>query len=223
MDKSLLIAALARLAAGIVLLFVILFVPAGSFTFWNAWLLIALVGIPMTLAGVVLFFKAPELLKKRFRTNESEKTQKLAIALSGLLFLAVFITAGFDFRFAWSNMPLALVVAVSIVFLLAYALNAEVMRENAFLSRSVEIQEGQKLVDTGLYGIVRHPFYLSNLILFTSMPLILGSYYAWLISLGFIYVFAIRINNEEEVLERNLTGYVEYKTRVKYKVIPYLW
>ncbi len=223
MTKKLFVQAITKFLLGLVLLGVLLFLPAGTLHFKNAWILIAVLFIPMFAAGVLMMLKDPELLKKRLSAKESEGEQKTVIALSGLMFIASFVAAGLNFRFGWMTMPSWIVWAAAIVFLLAYLMFGEVLRENSYLSRTIEVQEGQKVVDTGLYGIVRHPMYSATLFLFLAMPLILGSPISFLISLAYIPIIAKRMRNEEEVLEKGLEGYREYKQRVKYKVIPHIW
>ena len=223
MTKKLFVQAITKFLLGLVLLGVLLFLPAGTLHFKNAWILIAVLFIPMFAAGALMMLKDPELLKKRLSAKESEGEQKTVIALSGLMFIASFVVAGINFRFGWMTMPTWIVWAAAIVFLLAYLMFGEVLRENSYLSRTIEVQEGQKVVDTGLYGIVRHPMYSATLFLFLAMPLILGSPISFLISLAYIPIIAKRMRNEEEVLEKGLEGYREYKQRVKYKVIPHIW
>lgn len=215
--------ALAKFLAGLLLVGALLFLPAGGFGYLNGWLFIGLLFVPMLVLGIVLLIKAPELLKKRLSAREKEDTQKGVVAVSGLLFLLGFIVAGLDFRFGWSKMPLWVVVVASLVLLISYCLYAEVMRENAYLSRTIEVQEDQKVVDTGLYGIVRHPMYAVTLWLFLSIPLVLGSWWALLCFMPYVAVIIIRIRNEEKVLEAGLEGYVEYKKRVKYRLFPFIW
>ena len=223
MTKKLFMQAVTKFLLGLLLLGVLLFLPAGTLRFRNAWILIAVLFIPMFAAGVLMMLKDPELLKKRLSAKESEGEQKTVIALSGLMFIASFVVAGLNFRFGWMTMPSWIVRAAAIVFLLAYLMFGEVLRENSYLSRTIEVQEGQIVVDTGLYGIVRHPMYSATLFLFLAMPLILGSPISFLISLAYIPIIAKRIRGEEQVLEEGLPGYREYKQRVKYKVIPYIW
>lgn len=208
---------------GLVLVGALLFLPAGSIRYPNGWLFIALLFIPMLLLGTVLLIKSPELLKKRLNAKEKASTQKGVVAASALLFLVGFVVAGLDYRFSWSRVPLPVVIAASIVLLVSYALYAEVMRENAYLSRTVEVTEGQKVVDTGLYGIVRHPMYAVTVWLFLSIPLVLGSLWSLLCFLPYIPVIIIRIKNEEKLLENELDGYKEYKKRVKYRLIPFIF
>lgn len=224
MQKTkLLLSALTKFLLGLVLVGAILFLPAGSFAFVGGWLFIALLFIPMIFLGVFLFIKSPELLEKRLDAKEKENTQKGVVALSGLLFLAGFIVAGLDYRFAWSHVPTWLVIVASVILLASYALYAEVMRENAYLSRTIEVQEGQKVVDTGLYGIVRHPMYAVTVWLFLSIPLVLGSFFSLLCFLPYPIIMAVRILNEEKVLTNGLDGYADYKKKVKYRLIPFVW
>ena len=220
---SLLKSALIKFVSGIVLLGALLFLPAGTWHYPNGWLLMGLLFVPMFFLGVGLFLKAPELLKKRLNHKEKEKQQRGVVAGSALLFLAAFILAGLDYRFGWTNVPGFLVAAAAVVQLAAYAMYAEVMRENAYLSRTVEVQKDQKVIDTGLYGIVRHPMYASTVVLFLVMPLVLGSWIAFAVMLVYPMLIMIRIRNEEEVLEKGLKGYTEYKKRVKYRLIPFIW
>ncbi|MBQ6464937.1 MAG: isoprenylcysteine carboxylmethyltransferase family protein [Oscillospiraceae bacterium] len=223
MTKELFVSAMAKFFLGLALVALLLFLPAGTLRYWNGWLLIALLFAPMFAAGLVMMVKAPELLKKRLNAKEKEMEQKQVVALSGLMFLAAFVLAGLNFRFGWITMPRWLVWAAAAVFLLAYALYAEVLRENAYLSRTIEVQEGQKVVDTGLYGFVRHPMYAATLFLFLSMPLVLGSPISFAILLLYIPIIVKRIRNEEAVLEEGLEGYAEYERRVKYRLFPGIW
>lgn len=215
--------ALLKFVIGVLLVGGLLFLPAGTFEYVNAWLFIVLLFVPMLILGIILAIKAPKLLEKRIGVKEKENTQKGVVALSGLLFVAGFIVAGLDFRFGWSKMPIWVVVVASIILLISYALYAEVMRENAYLSRTIVVQENQKVIDTGLYGIVRHPMYAVTVWLFLSIPLVLGSWWALLCFFPYIAVIAVRILNEEKVLEAGLDGYSEYKKRVKYRVLPFVW
>ena len=217
------LSALIKFTVGLFLVGALLFLPAGSFGYANGWLFIGLLFLPMMILGVVLLIKAPNLLEKRIDAKEKENTQKSVVAISGILFVAGFVAAGLDFRFGWSKMPLWVVVIASAVMLVSYALYAEVMRENAFLSRTVEVQENQKVIDTGLYGIIRHPMYAVTIWLFLSIPLVLGSWWALLCFVPYFAVIAIRIHNEEKVLEAELEGYAEYKKRVKYRLLPFVW
>ena len=215
--------ALTKFIVGLLLVGVLLFLPAGSLAYLNGWLLIGLLFVPMLILGIVLLIKAPALLEKRILAKEKEKTQKGVVAVSGLLFIAGFVVAGLDFRFGWSKMPLWTVIISSVVLLVSYALYAEVMRENAYLSRTIEIQESQKVIDTGLYGIVRHPMYAVTVWMFLSIPVVLGSWWSLLCFLPYIAVIVVRIHNEEAVLEAGLEGYSEYKDRVKYRILPFIW
>ena len=189
----------------------------------GAWLLLGILFIPMFAAGIVMMFKNPELLKKRLNAKEEQKEQKAVIALSGIMFLAAFIVAGLNFRFEWIVLPDLVSYIAAGIFLLAYILYAEVLRENTYLSRTIEVQENQKVIDTGLYGIVRHPMYMSTLFLFLAMPLVLGSIISFAITLLYFPIIAKRIKNEEKVLEEGLPGYKEYKQKVRFRVIPFIW
>ena len=209
--------------SGVVLLGLLLFVPAGTLAWKQGWMLMGVLFIPMFLAGLVMMKKSPELLRKRLNMREQETEQKEVIALSGILFAAVFIVAGLNYRFGWLVLSETVSWLAVILFLTAYALYAEVLRENEYLSRTVEVQEGQKVIDTGLYGVVRHPMYMTTLFLFLSMPLILGSLPSFVLMLGYIPIIAKRIRNEEKVLAEGLEGHADYQKRVKYKVIPYIW
>lgn len=215
--------ALIKFTVGLLLVGALLFLPAGSFGYWNACLFMCLLFLPMLLLGIVLLIKSPTLLEKRLGAKEKEQTQKGVVAISGVLFVAGFVVAGLDFRFGWSEVPVWVVIAASAVLLLSYGLYAEVMRENAYLSRTVEVQEGQRVVDTGLYGIVRHPMYAVTLWLFLSIPLVLGSWWSLLCFLPYLAVIVLRIRNEEAVLETGLAGYAEYKKRVRYRLLPFVW
>ena len=223
MDGRLFAQAMAKFLAGLMLVAALLFIPAGTTGYWNGWLLIAILFVPMFCAGLVLMVRNPALLRKRLNAREREAAQKQVVALSGLMFLAAFVLAGLNFRFGWIVMPRWTVWAAAAVFLAAYALYAEVLRENAYLSRTVEVQEGQHVVDTGLYGVVRHPMYAVTLALFLSMPLVLGSPLSFLILLCYITIIVKRIGNEEAVLAQGLEGYAEYCRRVRYRLIPYIW
>ena len=223
MTKTLFRQAIGKVLAGLLLVALLLFLPAGTLRWQNAWLLIVLLFVPMITAGFVMMKKSPELLKKRLNAKEAEGEQREVVALSGLMFIAAFVLAGLNFRFGWIVLPRWIVLAASVVFLLAYGLYAEVLRENEYLSRTIEVQEHQTVVDTGLYGIVRHPMYAATLLLFPAMPLILGSPLSFCILLLYIPIIVKRIRNEEEVLEKGLEGYAEYKTRVKYRLFPGIW
>lgn len=220
---KLLLHALLKFIFGIAFMGAVLFLPAGTLQYSNAWLFMAILFVPMLLLGAVLFCKAPQLLKKRLNSKEKEKTQAWVIMLSSVMFLASFVLAGLDFRFGWSNIPRWGVVIAAVLQLAAYALYAEVMRENAYLSRTVEVQEDQKVVDTGLYGIVRHPMYAATVLLYLALPVVLGSWYAFLVMLLYPILIVFRIHNEEKVLEAGLAGYAEYKKKVKYRLIPFVW
>ncbi len=223
MTKKLFCQAILKFIMGILIIGVLLFLPAGTYDYWQAWLLIAILFIPMFFAGIVMMLKNPELLQKRLNANEGETEQKQVIALSGIMFLAAFIVAGLNIRFGWLMLPTWISYVAVVIFLFAYILYAEVLRENRYLSRTVEVQEHQKVIDTGLYGIVRHPMYMATLFLFLSMPFVLGSVFSFFILLLYIPIIRKRIENEEKVLEQGLNGYLEYEKEVKYKIIPYIW
>lgn len=223
MKVNLLFQALVRFALGILMVGLLLFLPAGTWRYWNAWLFMGLLFIPMFLLGVILWLKAPDLLEKRLCSKEKETEQKDVIVWSLILFVGGFIVSALDFRFQWSDLPLWLVAAASVILLISYALYGEVMRENTYLSRTVEIQEDQKVIDTGLYGIVRHPMYSVTILLFVSFPLVLGSGIALIPFLFYPLLFVKRIKNEEKVLEEGLDGYTEYKERVRYRLFPFVW
>lgn len=223
MKVKLLFQALSKFILGILMIGVLLFLPAGTFAYWNAWLFIGLLFIPMFILGAVLLIKSPELLAKRLSSKEKEEEQKHVIALSLLLFVGGFVVSALDFRFQWSRLPVWVVIAAAVLLLVSYGLYAEVMRENAYLSRTVEVQKNQKVIDTGLYGIVRHPMYFATTLLFLSFPLVLGSLAGFVIFLFFPVVLVKRIKNEEMILEKGLEGYKEYKERVKYRLFPFLW
>ena len=223
MDYELIKSAIIKYISGLVLVGLLLFIPAGTFNFWQAWLLISILFIPMFILGLILIKYNPDLLKKRLNAKEEQKEQKIVIILSIIMFLAAFILAGFNIRFKWIILSPLISYISAIAFLIAYALYVEVLRENDYLSRTIKIQENQKIIDTGLYGIIRHPMYMSTLFLFLSMPLVLGSIISFIIMLAYIPIISIRIKNEELVLEKGLEGYLEYKKKVKYKVIPFIW
>ena len=223
MDPKLFAQAITKFLGGLVLVGLLLFVPAGTFAYPQAWLLIGILFVPMFVAGLIMMKKSPDLLRRRLNAREGQSEQRSIIALSGLMFLAAFVMAGLNFRFGWIRLPNWVSWAAAILFLAGYALYAEVLRENVWLSRTVEVQEDQKVIDTGLYGVVRHPMYMSTLILFLSMPLVLGSVISFAIMLMYIPIIAWRIRGEERVLEAGLAGYAEYRKRVRYKVIPYVW
>lgn len=223
MDKRLLVDAVRKMVAGIILIVCLLFIPAGTLLYWNGWLFCAVLFIPVILMGIVLYLKAPELLRKRLREKEEQAEQKSVVALSALMFIVGFVLAGLDFRFGWSALPNAVVYASALAFLIGYGLFGEVMRENAYLSRTVEVQENQVVVDTGLYGVVRHPMYSATVLMFLAMPLILGSVVAFAVFLLYPFLIVKRIQNEEAVLEEGLSGYKDYKQKVKYRLIPFIW
>ena len=212
-----------KLILGIVLVGALLFLPAWTMNYPYAWLFICLLFIPMLIMGIVLFIKAPKLLEKRLKNKEKQNTQKGVTILLGVMFLVGFVLSAIDFRFGWSSVPLWLVIVASVVFELGYLMYAEVMRENMYLSRTVEVQENQKVVSTGLYGIVRHPMYLATLFMFLPLPLILGSFWGLIPFSFYIVAIVIRIINEEKVLTKELDGYKEYKSKVKYRLIPFIW
>jgi len=223
LDKKLFIQAVMKYLLGIILFSVLLFIPAGTFNYWNAWLLIGVLFIPMLIVGIVLAIKNPELLRKRLNAKEKEAEQKSVILFSALMFVSGFVVAGLDYRYQWLVLPQWLVLAATALFLFAYLLYIEVLRENTYLSRTIEVQENHKVVDTGLYGIVRHPMYTSTILLFLSMPLVLGSIFSFIIFLIYPVITVKRIRNEEEVLEKSLEGYSEYKKQIKYRLIPFIW
>lgn len=223
MDKGLLRDGVKKFVAGLVCIGLLLFLPAGTMCYFNGWLFCAVLFIPVLIMGVVLFLKAPDLLRKRLQEKEEQAEQKSVVALSGLMFVAGFVLAGLDYRFGWTQLPLWLVYGAAVAFLLGYAMFAEVMRENAYLSRTVEVQENQVVIDTGLYGIVRHPMYTATVLMFLAMPLVLGSVVSLLVFLVYPLLIAKRIRNEEQVLEEGLAGYSAYKQKVKYRLIPFIW
>ena len=212
-----------KFVVGFLFMATFLFLSAGSLFYFNAWLFLALLFIPMLILGIILFVKAPDLLEKRLSVKEKEKTQKGVVGFSALLFLAGFFVAGFDFRFGWSAVPLWLVIIASVVLIISYALYAEVMRENAYLSRIVEVQENQKVVDSGLYAVIRHPMYAVTIWLFLSIPLVLGSLWALLCFAFYPIIIVVRIINEEKILENGLSGYKEYKQKVRWRLLPFVW
>lgn len=223
MTAKLFVQAIMKFIFGVVLVGALIFLPAGTLKFSNGMLLMGILFVPMFLAGIVMMFKNPELLRKRLGAKEKQKDQSMVVKLSGLMFLAGFIVAGLGCRFDWYMLPKGVVIAAAVMFLAAYVLYAEVMRENTYLSRTIEVQENQKVIDTGLYGIVRHPMYSVTLLLFLSMPLVLGSVYSFIIFLLYPLIIAKRIKGEEEFLEKELAGYREYKQKVKYRLIPFVW
>ena len=223
MNGKLFVKGITRFAAGLVLVGLLLFLPAGTFRYPQGWLLMGILFIPMFAAGLIMMKVNPGLLEKRLNVKEKESEQKEVIVLSGIMFLAAFILAGLSFRFGWLMLPLPASISAATVFLAAYALYAEVLRENTYLSRTIEVQEDQKVIDTGLYGVVRHPMYMATVLLFLAMPLVLGSVISFVIMLAYIPIIAKRIRNEEEVLKNGLAGYEEYMQKVKWRMIPYIW
>lgn len=223
MTAKLFIQAILKFLLGFFLVALLIFLPAGTLNFPNGWLFLCILFIPMFLAGIVMMFKNPELLKKRLDAKEKEKEQNFVVKLSGLMFLIGFVVAGLNFRFGWYSLPKSVVIAASVLFLIAYILYAEVLRENTYLSRTIKVEENQKVIDTGLYSVVRHPMYSATLILFLSMPLVLSSVYSFLVFLAYPFIIAKRIENEEKLLENELNGYKEYKQKVKYRLIPFIW
>ena len=215
--------ALIKFFCGLLLVGLLIFLPAGSLAYLNGWLLVGLLFVPMLIAGFIMFFKSPAFLAKRLDAKEKQGTQKGVVAFSGLMFIAGFLVAGLDFRFGWSKMPSAVVIIASVLFLAAYALYAEVMRENAYLSRTIQVEEGQKVVDTGLYGVVRHPMYMATILLFFMIPLVLGSWYALIVFAFYPAIIIVRLKDEEKLLTRELPGYEEYKQKVRYRIIPFIW
>lgn len=223
MTVKLFFEAITKFLLGVVLVGVLIFLPAGTLLYWNGWLFMGILFVPMFFAGIVMMVKNPALLKKRLEAKEKQKEQNLVVKLSGLMFLVGFAAPGLGFRFGWYALPRWAVIVSAVLFLFAYVLYAEVLRENAYLSRTIEVQENQTVVDTGLYGIVRHPMYAVTLLLFLSMPLVLGSVYSFLIFLAYPFIIAKRIKHEEAFLEKELPGYKEYKERVKYRLLPFIW
>ena len=220
---KLLMNAALKLVCGLLLSFLLLFAPAGTWNYPGGWLFIGLMFVPMLILGLALYLKAPELLKKRLNMKETQKDQVWVVALSGVLFIAAFLAAGFDFRFGWTRVPGWLVWAAAVVQLGSYGLYAEVLRENAYLSRTVEVQEGQTVIDTGLYGIVRHPMYTATILMSLAIPLVLGSWLSFLPMLLYPVIIIRRIHGEEALLEEGLPGYREYKQKVRWRLIPYIW
>lgn len=220
---KLVVEALLKFFCGLLLVGLLLFLPAGTMCYSGGWLLMALLFAPMLIAGLVMLCKSPDFLKKRLDAKEKQAAQKGVLAFAGLMFIAGFVVAGLDFRFGWSRVPSWVVIAASVVFLAAYGLYAEVMRENAFLSRTIKVEEGQTVVDTGLYGVVRHPMYMTTLLLFLAMPLVLGSWYALIAFAFYPVMIIVRLKDEEDLLTRELPGYAQYKEKVKYRLIPLIW
>ena len=223
MDNRLLTQALVKFFLGVILLGILIFLPAWSFRYWQGWLLMGILFVPMFVAGLVMMAKNPDLLRKRLNAKEREEEQKTVVMMSGMLFIAAFIVAGLNWRFGWWVLPDWAVWVAAGLFLASYLMYAEVLRENTYLSRTIEVQENQKVIDTGLYGIVRHPMYMATTVLFLAMPLVLASPISFFIMLGYIPVIAKRIRNEEKVLEEGLAGYADYKKKVKYRILPFIW
>ena len=223
MNKSLFISAITKFLLGVVLVGVLIFLPAGTFNYLGGWLLMGILFIPMFGAGIVMMIKNPSLLASRLKAKEADREQDLVVKLSGLMFLAGFVVAGLGVRFSWYSLPTPVIIVGACLFIVAYILYAEILRENTYLSRTIEVQENQRVIDTGLYGIVRHPMYATTLLLFLSMPIVLGSLYSLVIFLAYPFIIVKRLKNEEKFLEENLEGYREYKTKVKYRLIPFIW
>ena len=223
MDKGLLKQALVKYFLGVIVLGVLIFLPAWSFRYWQGWLLMGILFVPMFVAGLVMLAKNPDLLRKRLNAKEQEEEQKTVVMMSGMLFIAAFVVAGLNWRFGWWVLPDWAVWVAAGLFLVSYLLYSEVLRENTYLSRTIEVQENQKVIDTGLYGIVRHPMYMVTTVLFLAMPLVLASPTSFIIMLGYIPMIAKRIKNEEKVLEEGLEGYAEYRKKVKYRILPFIW
>ena len=223
MSYKLFFQAITKFLIGALLVGALIFVPAGTIKFLNGWIFMGVLFVPMFIFGIYLMFKNPDLLKRRLNAKEKEGEQKTVIALSGLMFMAGFVIAGWNYRFGWVVLPNIVTIIASIVFVISYILYAEVLRENAYLLRTIEVEKGQKVVDTGMYGIVRHPMYIVTILLFLSIPLILGSIISFVIFLMYPFIIIKRIKNEEKVLERDLEGYIEYEKKVKYRLIPFIW
>ena len=223
MTAKLLLGAIAKYLSGIILVGLLIFLPAGTFAFFNGWLLMGILFIPMLFAGIIMIFKNPDLLKSRLDAKEKSREQNVVVKLSGLMFLIGFVVAGLGFRFNWYTLPKGVAIGAAVVFLISYLLYAEVLRENTYLSRTIKVQENQKVIDMGLYRIVRHPMYSATLLLFLSMPIVLGSPFAFLIFLAYPFIIAKRIKLEEEFLQRELEGYCQYMQRVKYRLMPFIW
>ncbi|MBQ3029014.1 MAG: isoprenylcysteine carboxylmethyltransferase family protein [Lachnospiraceae bacterium] len=223
MNKKLFLQAIIKFFLGILLVGLLVFLPAGTFRYFQGWLFMGILFVPMFVAGLVMMVKNPGLLESRLNAKEKQADQNLVVKLSGLMFLAGFIVAGLDFRFGWFPLPKGVSVGAAVVFLIAYVLYAEVLRENTYLSRTIEVQENQRVIDTGLYSIVRHPMYFATVLLFLAMPLVLGSLISFVIFLMYPFIIAKRIKGEEQFLEQELPGYKEYKEKVKYRMLPFIW
>lgn len=222
-STKLLLNSIVKLLSGLVMIAILLFLPAGTWHYLHAWLFIALLFVPMTMIGIWLYLSQPNLLAKRLGNKEREQQQKNVVALSGLMFISGFVLCALDYRFGWSSVPVWFVVVASVIFLLGYGMYAEVMRENAYLSRTIEVQEGQQLIDSGLYGIVRHPMYTATILMFMAIPLVLGSFWALFVFAIYPILMVLRIQNEEQVLAKGLAGYPEYQKRVKWRLVPFIW
>ena len=222
-STKLLLNSIVKLLSGLVMIAILLFLPAGTWHYLHAWLFIALLFVPMTMIGIWLYLSQPNLLAKRLGNKEREQQQKNVVALSGLMFISGFVLCALDYRFEWSSVPVWLVVVASVIFLLGYGMYAEVMRENAYLSRTIEVQEGQQLIDSGLYGIVRHPMYTATILMFMAIPLVLGSFWALFVFAIYPILMVLRIQNEEQVLAKGLAGYPEYQKRIKWRLVPFIW
>ena len=220
---KLLINGLVKFTCGLIMVGALIFLPAGTLAYTKGWLLMGLLFVPMLIAGFVMFFKSPAFLAKRLDAREKQATQKGVLAFSGLMFIGGFVVAGLDYRFGWSNMPPVVTVVSSVLFLVAYGLYAEVMRENSYLSRTIKVEEGQTVVDTGLYGIVRHPMYMASILLFLMMPIVLGSWYSLIVFAAYPAIIIVRLKDEEDLLTRELPGYDAYKKKVKYRIVPFVW
>ena len=223
MDKKLFIQAITKFIVGFIIIALLLFIPAGTLNYWNAWIFICILFVPMFIVGIILMIKSPDLLRKRLNSKEKESEQGILLMVCGVMFICGFVVSGLNYRFEWIILPKMIVFIATSIFLFGYVLYVEVLRENMYLSRIIEIQENQKVIDTGLYSIIRHPMYLSTILLFLSIPLVLGSLFSFLIFLIYPVIIARRIRNEEQVLEEGLKGYSEYKKKVKYRVIPFIW
>ena len=223
MDKKLFIQAITKFIVGFIIIALLLFIPAGTLNYWNAWIFICILFVPMFIVGIILMIKSPDLLRKRLNSKEKESEQGILLMVCGVMFICGFVVSGLNYRFEWIILPKMIVFIATSIFLFGYLLYAEVLRENMYLSRIIEIEENQKVIDTGLYSIIRHPMYLSTILLFLSIPLVLGSLFSFLIFLIYPVIIARRIRNEEQVLEEGLKGYSEYKKKVKYRVIPFIW
>ena len=223
MDLKLFFKAIIKFLAGVICIGLVIFIPAGTLNYWNGWLFMVLLFVPMFFAGIALMIKNPDLLMRRLNSKEKEKEQKIVILLSGVMFLSIFVVAGLNYRYSWIQLPNTVVFIASVIFVIAYILYAVVLRENEYLSRTIEVEENQRVVNTGLYAVVRHPMYSATILLFLSMPLILGSIISFAIALSYLFIIIKRIKNEEAVLEKELQGYTEYKKKVKYKLIPFIF